>query len=60
MQMNQRDCQSRCILLRGLTAAAGAAFWEPLMFANAWGQGAVDPRVAKIFEGTISVDHAQP
>ena len=27
MQMNQRDCQSRRILLQGLTAAAGAAFW---------------------------------
>ena len=56
MQMNQGNRLSRRTLLQGLTAAGGAALLAPSMLANAWGQGAVDPRVAKIVEDTISVD----
>lgn len=54
--MKQAHCQSRRTLLQGLTAAGGAALWGTSMLANAWGQGAVDPRVARIVEDTISVD----
>src|SRR6476620_10190578 len=56
MQMKQGNCQSRRTLLQGLTAAGGAALLQPSMIVSAWGQGAVDPRVAKIVEDTISVD----
>ena len=56
MQMKQGNCQSRRTLLQGLTAAGGAALLGPSMIASASGQGAVDPRVAKIVEDTISVD----
>ena len=56
MQTKQGNCQSRRTLLRGLTAAGGAAFLGPSMPANAWGQEGVDPRVAKIVEDTISLD----
>jgi membrane dipeptidase len=56
MQAKQGRCQSRRTLLHGLTAAGGAALLGPSMLANAWGKGAVDPRVAMIGEDTISVD----
>ena len=54
--MQQGNCHSRRTLLQGLTAAGGAALLGPSALTNAWGQGAVDPRVAKIIEDTISVD----
>jgi membrane dipeptidase len=54
--MKQGNCRSRRTLLQGLTAAGGAALLGPSMLANAWGQRAVNPRVAKIVEDTISVD----
>src|SRR6266567_4637673 len=53
MQTKQRNWQSRRTLLQGLTAAGGAALLGPSMLANAWGQGAIDPRVAKIVGDTI-------
>jgi len=48
--------QSRRAVLQGLTAAGGAALLGPSMLANAWGQEAIDPRVAKLVADTISVD----
>src|SRR6266540_1954455 len=56
MQTKQGNWQSRRTLLQGLTAGGGAALLGPSMLANAWGQVAVDPRIAKIVEETISVD----
>lgn len=56
MQTKQGNWQSRRALLQGLTATGGAALLGPSLLANAWGQGALDPRVARIVDDTISVD----
>jgi len=56
MQAKQGNWQSRRTLIQGLTAAGGAALLGPSMLANAWGQEAVDPRVARIIADTISID----
>ena len=56
MQTKQGNWQSRRTLLQGLTAGGGAALLGPSTLANAWGQEAVDPRVAKIVDDIVSID----